>query len=48
MLDLKRTVEVCCIDLENNLDMPGNEAGVSIRREEREIGNLIDCYERSI
>lgn len=43
MLDLKKTVEVCSTDLENNLDTPGNGAGVSIR-----IRDLIDCYERSI
>lgn len=47
MSDLKKTVEVCSIDLENNLDMPGNGAGASIRREER-IRDLIDCSERTI
>lgn len=35
MLDLSRTAEVCCIDLENDLDVVHEGAGVSIQREEK-------------
>ena len=30
MLNLSRTAEVCCIDLENDLDVAGKGAGVGI------------------